>query len=420
MKTTKKILAGVLSASMMLGALTGCEMPFGAGSGSSDTDEALDACDSFIEALLSTNSKKIAKTLDEDGQESDYLEEIDALSSTVVADVLGEAGYEADEDSVELKKKSCSAEYEITMPDPADVADGEDVSDADDKSVTITIELELEDDEWVVTNFEDVYEELFDEELTALADGVATVTEETTEETTIETTTEATTETTTEATTETTTEATTETSADETTAETSEGETDPDETTAETSAPASVDADFEFDMKTVVFNGYTFVFGETYCKDIPDDFFGYMRDDPRATDYINDMTYTSITCAPTNHTGEFNGDYTTSYIYFCNTTGEAKVMNDCLLYEVDLKANWCKDKSLVDEGYSFNLGSGLTENSTYEDFVAFFGEPDYEYVSDEYGICEYTWGNQYSDGYSVEANFLPDGRMYEISFTGSV
>ncbi|MCQ2483075.1 MAG: hypothetical protein MJ153_06295, partial [Clostridia bacterium] len=171
MKKSKKIFALSMSACIMASSMCGCSLDIGKKIGGSDDDGLLDAADEFIEALLATDSKKVSKTLIEDDQESEYLEELDSYDSTLVADILENAGYEADEDSVKVKKDEGSAEYEITFADPADVADGSDVEDADEKSVTITIEFELDDDEWLVSNFEDVYEEIFDEDLTALADG---------------------------------------------------------------------------------------------------------------------------------------------------------------------------------------------------------------------------------------------------------
>ncbi len=184
MKRSKKIFALGMSACMMASSLCGCSLNIGKKIGGSNDDELLDAADSFIEALLSTDSKKVSKTLVEDDQESDYLEELDSYDSTIVADILENAGYEADEDSVKVKKDEGSAEYEITIADPEDVADGSDIEDADEKSITVTIEFELDDDEWLVSNFEDVYEDIFDEDLTALADGNVSSKPVETEETT--------------------------------------------------------------------------------------------------------------------------------------------------------------------------------------------------------------------------------------------
>ncbi|MCQ2483076.1 MAG: hypothetical protein MJ153_06300 [Clostridia bacterium] len=169
MKNTKFI-ALTMASAMTIISLCGCEMPFI--SGKASEDDVLEAADGFLDAVLKVNGKKALKLVIEDDSESDYFEDESVFQDTTFGEaILAEAEYEADEDSIEFKKnnKKCEVEYTITMPDFGEVQDNYyenlDIDDAiensDEEELTVTIELELEDDEWRVSNFEDVCNDIY-------------------------------------------------------------------------------------------------------------------------------------------------------------------------------------------------------------------------------------------------------------------
>ncbi|MCQ2534878.1 MAG: hypothetical protein MJ172_09975 [Clostridia bacterium] len=191
---------------------------------------------------------------------------------------------------------------------------------------------------------------------------------------------------------------------------------------------AEVDFDinnFEFDTKHMVVNGTGLTFGVTKCKNLPDDFYGYMSKDERATYYLNANRVTWITCQIANHTGESNYQtYEGCYISFVNLDYDGPLLlSDCVLYEVQIASKATKAKILTDDGITFDLGSGLTETSTYEDFVAVLGEPssDYTYEYDDgTSTTKYTFGSTMMKGWSVEVTFVNGKGICELDFTGYV
>ncbi len=165
-----KLVALTLAATMSATSFCSCDLPLIGGKASSD--DVLEVSDSFLDAVLEVNGKKVLKLVTEDDSESEYFEDDAVFQDTTFGEaILAEAEYEADEDSVEFKKnnKKCEVEYTITMPDFGDVQDNYyenlDIDDAiensDEEELTVTIELELEDDEWRVSNFEDVCNDIY-------------------------------------------------------------------------------------------------------------------------------------------------------------------------------------------------------------------------------------------------------------------
>ena len=138
--------------------------------------EIIEAADAFAGALLKQDTDKILKLVDsqtrkktdaafvltvlfdEDSYTEDQNKFNEAVSDTIT--------YEIDEDSVKVKKDEASVNVTFTMVDyekalkDEDITDIADVIDAledcdDVKEVEITFEFEMEDDDWVITNFED-------------------------------------------------------------------------------------------------------------------------------------------------------------------------------------------------------------------------------------------------------------------------
>lgn len=191
---------------------------------------------------------------------------------------------------------------------------------------------------------------------------------------------------------------------------------------------AEVDFDvtnFEFDKKHMVVNGTGLTFGVTKCKNIPDEFYGYISKDERATYYVNEKRVTWITCQMANDTGKSDySTYDSCYIQFVNLDYEGPLLlNECSLYEVQLSSKAMKGRILSDDGLSFDIGSGLTENSTYEDFVAVLGEPSsdftYEY-DDGSSTTKYSFGSTMMQGWSLNVTFLNGVGICEIDYTGYV
>lgn len=183
---------------------------------------------------------------------------------------------------------------------------------------------------------------------------------------------------------------------------------------------------FEFDKKHMVANGQPITFGSTLCKNLPDEFFGaFIGEDDRATYYLNEKKITWISCQLANHTGKADySAYESCAISFVNLDYDGPLLlSDCYLYEVEIASKASKGRTLVDDGLTFDIGSGLTETSTYEDFVAVLGEPNHEY-SYEYdngtSTTEYTFGSTYSQGWSIKVEFVDDKGISSIDFTGYV
>ncbi len=143
-----------------------------------DTDSILDVSDSFLDAVLEINPRKILKLAVEDDSDSSYFDDEKFTSEHSATDsILENTVYEADESSIKLTKNNtkCTVDYDISMPDPSDVVEicnndwvsvEKAIDGADEYEFTVTVELKLEDDEWLIADFEDVcddiYEDVFD------------------------------------------------------------------------------------------------------------------------------------------------------------------------------------------------------------------------------------------------------------------
>lgn len=181
---------------------------------------------------------------------------------------------------------------------------------------------------------------------------------------------------------------------------------------------------FNFDTKHIVVNGMPLSFGTTLCKNIPDEFYGFLREDERGSYYCNNRSVKSMFFAPTNTSGQSNYiDFGTCRIEFCNLNYDGPLlMYECLLYSVSLEAKYLKHHTLESEGITFDIGSGLTNASTYEDFVAVLGEPDftYDYEMDDGTVkYDYTWGSSMTKGYSIKVGFIDEG-VYLLTYTGYI
>ena len=173
MKKTK-IIASLLSLSL-LSSVSGCSLMDG------DNKNVLKAAEEYAEAVISGDAGDIASlSVDDD----DFEEEVGAFMESCTSNdnkkdainaVLDTMSYEIDKKSAESSKKSGGASVDITFTmidymsvydDLGDGAGFDDYIDAledgteDACEVTVTVEFELDDDEWLVNDddFENIYE----------------------------------------------------------------------------------------------------------------------------------------------------------------------------------------------------------------------------------------------------------------------
>lgn len=168
-KNIKKFVSAAVAGSMLL-SLAGCV--------DKANEQVLDAADSFASAVKSMNAKKIkgAATEDLDDEDAEAIDFICTFADwdtednvSLISIVKDSLDYEIDEESVEAstKKGEGSVDVTFTMLDWESVLADEDamtsldaavdaLEDADTVEVEVTVEFELEDDEWVVTNAYDV------------------------------------------------------------------------------------------------------------------------------------------------------------------------------------------------------------------------------------------------------------------------
>lgn len=175
-KAVKGTIAATLSATMLLS--SACSFL------DKSKDEVLEAADAYCKAVVDRSSKNVPKLsteLDDDVAELlpmlfdmsyfSYDEEVQAVM-TAIADSIS---YEIDEDSVDASKKEEEGEVDavFTIVDYDSVFDNEEnmvdldtclaaLEDAETTEITITIEFALEDDEWLVSNTDDVISTLYD------------------------------------------------------------------------------------------------------------------------------------------------------------------------------------------------------------------------------------------------------------------
>lgn len=165
-------------ASTMILSLTGCsDLPFG-----NNTDDIIDAGESFASAAASCSLSKMSKVSAEDfDKDTEDWEELldfsegdtyDSYSADFNKAVSKTIAYEIDEDSAEIKKDKASvnvvftiADYESILKDDSyiDIDSMIDaLDDADTEEIEATIEFEKQDDDWVVTNYEEIMKDLYE------------------------------------------------------------------------------------------------------------------------------------------------------------------------------------------------------------------------------------------------------------------
>lgn len=191
----------------------------------------------------------------------------------------------------------------------------------------------------------------------------------------------------------------------------------------ETAAAETFDPNFEFDGRHIVINGQMISFIETKLGDLPEEFYGCFVED-----YSEVQLYSghqgevgnggAVTFCPNLKPGdEFGEENLEISVYPYNAVMNDEFANvmDCVfsriwVYEAD---TYIRSGAL--EGDEFNIdvqfGSGLTFDSTYDDFVAVLGEPLKDEIHKQTANVYHTyrWGSVTEDGYCYNISFTEDG-----------
>ncbi|MBR5975117.1 MAG: hypothetical protein IK020_08030 [Clostridiales bacterium] len=144
-----------------------------------DEDESSSGCvaaaETVLEAVCTLNSKKIKKLEKDFGADGDAVEELTKIADEhdYVKAVMEKASYEIDEESVKEKKKKATVEATVKFPDYEDIyyeTDAylesfvEEIGEQKEKkyqSTTVTLEFEVEDDEYTLTNLDAIIDDLY-------------------------------------------------------------------------------------------------------------------------------------------------------------------------------------------------------------------------------------------------------------------
>ncbi|MBE5894355.1 MAG: hypothetical protein E7285_01645 [Lachnospiraceae bacterium] len=164
MKAFKKLMVIAASAVMMV-SLVACDK-----SGEIVTEVAED----YAAALADIDFDAIEEMSTEVGE--DAMLELESTDSAVLEEALSTITYEVDVESVEASAKEGegSIDVEFTYVDLEALAEDEDltvdedtfvdaIADGETTSVSVTLEFELDDEDWLVSNADDVIETVFDD-----------------------------------------------------------------------------------------------------------------------------------------------------------------------------------------------------------------------------------------------------------------
>ena len=164
MKAFKKLMVIAASAVMMV-SLVACDK-----SGEIVTEVAED----YAAALADIDFDAIEEMSTE--VDEDAMLELESTDSAVLEEALSTITYEVDVESVEASAKEGegSIDVEFTYVDLEALAEDEDltvdedtfvdaIADGETTSVSVTLEFELDDEDWLVSNADDVIETVFDD-----------------------------------------------------------------------------------------------------------------------------------------------------------------------------------------------------------------------------------------------------------------
>lgn len=145
---------------------------------------AIDAANTFLEATVSLDAKKVKKLEKSLGVDSDFIAAVDEFADEeAMKAVFDKATFEIDEDSLKEKKSSASVNATINLPDYEDAFDSAegDIDDFIDEidgqkeknynAVEVTLKFDVEDDEYIMTNAEDFFEDVYEPVFNVIGDG---------------------------------------------------------------------------------------------------------------------------------------------------------------------------------------------------------------------------------------------------------
>lgn len=168
MKTINKVISLAVISTMAF-SMSSCSLMGGSG----NTDDVVTAAEDFSKALKSRKASKIAKLCDDqDADEiANYLMGSEEFASIIdyVADTVE---YKIDEDSAEIKKDKATVDVTFTMVDYKAVSETDTIFNSNDDAietlkkageidVDTTIEFAKDDDQWLVTNLDDVLDDVY-------------------------------------------------------------------------------------------------------------------------------------------------------------------------------------------------------------------------------------------------------------------
>ncbi|GEM_PF-4247478 len=169
MKLNVKKLACVMLSLSMIASVTACKK-----SGKKEAEGCIAATETILNTITALNSKKmknLQKSYGVDSEDIDYLKSLSG--NDMVKTVMGKAIVEVDEDSADEKKGSATCDAVVKLPnyeDAYDEADGdpdsfeEEINKQKEKKyqeVNLTLEFDVDEDEYTWTNASDVLEDLF-------------------------------------------------------------------------------------------------------------------------------------------------------------------------------------------------------------------------------------------------------------------
>ena len=166
-KNVSKVACLVLSLSMVA-SMAACKK-------SEKKSGCVDAAENFLSSIIPLNEKKIKKLSKSSDLDEDSINKLKVHGqSEMVEAVMEKASFEVDSKSVEEKKKKATCSATVTMPDYEEAMEESD-GDPDDFidaiegqkeknyiSVDLELEFKVDDDEYVLSNGEEVIDTLFD------------------------------------------------------------------------------------------------------------------------------------------------------------------------------------------------------------------------------------------------------------------
>ena len=176
MKLNVKKIACVALSFSMIASLAACSKKDDKKKKDDDSDATgcVAATETLMDAVVTLNAKKIKKLEKDLGVDGDAVADLEAVADNeFIAAVMEKASYEIDEDNIKEKKKTASVGVTVTLPDYEDAYDeaGDDIDDFKDaidsqkekkyQTVDVTVKFDVEDDEYTLSNFDEVCEAIY-------------------------------------------------------------------------------------------------------------------------------------------------------------------------------------------------------------------------------------------------------------------